>query len=209
MSFSLQQLSTKAISCILLVYTFSIPLKAQTQLLDSLQLEQTFTYTSIEEAMQHPEQVIRLELKKKKLKKIPPEVFQLTNLQYLDLSKNKLRELPDSIGKLTNLQSLILSKNEIEEINPAIGKLTNLFYLEINNNSLTALPYEIGKLENLRTLDLWSNDIGRFPDSMRHLKSLQTLDLRVIMIPDSEQARIRMWLPHTKIFFSPYCKCQQ
>lgn len=183
--------------------------RAQTELLDSLALEQTFSYTSIEEAMQHPEQVIRLELKKKKLKQIPPEVFQMTNLQYLDLSKNKLRELPDDIEKLTNLQYLSLSKNELEELNPKIGTLKNLFYLEANNNELTALPFEIGKLENLRFLDLWSNDIGRFPEEIKNLKKLKSLDLRVIMIPDADQAHIQRILPRTKIYFSPYCKCQQ
>ena len=196
-----------AVVCLLLAYNTFV--QGQTELLDSLALEQTFAYTSIEEAMQHPEQVIRLELKKKKLKQIPPEIFQLPNLQYLDLSKNKLRELPDEIEQLKNLQYLSLSKNELQELNPKIGSLKNLFYLEINNNELTSLPFEIGKLENLRVLDLWSNDIGRFPDEMKNMKNLQSLDLRVIMIPDAEQARIQRMLPHTKIYFSPFCKCQQ
>ena len=182
---------------------------AQTELLDSLALESTFAYTSIEEAMQSPEKVIRLELRKKKLKTIPPEIFQLPNLQYLDLSKNKIRELPDEIGQLKNLQYLLLSKNELQEINPKIGNLKNLFYFEANNNELTALPIDIGKLEKLEHLDLWSNEIGRFPDEMRNMKNLKVMDLRVIMIPDNDQRHIQSLLPHTKIHFSPYCKCAQ
>ncbi len=159
-----------------LLVTLFQSIRAQTELLDSLTLDRTFVYTSIEEAMQHPEQVIKLELKKKKLKTIPPEVFKLPNLQYLDLSKNKIRELPDEIGQLTNLQYLALSRNELQELNPKIGNLKNLYYLEINNNELTALPLDIGKLEKLEYLDLWSNEIGRFPDEMKNMKSLKMMD---------------------------------
>lgn len=193
----------------LLPVLFFQKIYGQTELLDSLTLDKTYSYTSIEEAMQHPEQVIRLELRKKRLKQIPPEVFQLPNLQYLDLSKNKIRDLPDEIGQLKNLQYLALSKNELQEINPQIGNLKNLYYLEINNNELTALPLEIGKLEKLKYLDLWSNEIGRFPDEMKNLKNLKMLDLRVIMIPDNDQSHIQWLLPHTKIYFSPYCRCAQ
>lgn len=197
-----------ALPCLLL-FCLVVKTDAQTKLLDSLALENAYSFTSIEEAMQNPELVIRLELRKKKLKQIPPEVFKFTNLQYLDLSKNKIQELPDSIGLLTNLQHLILSKNELQELNPKIGNLKNLHTLEANNNELTALPLDIGKLEKLRYLDLWSNEIGRFPEEMKKLKSLKTMDLRVIMIPDAEQHRIQSMLPHTKIYFSPDCKCSQ
>ncbi|MGB3949190.1 MAG: leucine-rich repeat domain-containing protein [Bacteroidia bacterium] len=196
------------IACLLLLFTIQQN-NAQNVLLDSTELENTYSYTSIEEALQYPEKVIRLELKKKKLKQIPQEVFKFTNLQYLDLSKNKIRELPDSIAQLINLQHLILSKNELQELNPKIGDLKNLRTLEANNNELTALPIDIGKLEKLRYLDLWSNEIGRFPDEMKKLKNLKTMDLRVIMITDADQQRIQSMLPHTKIYFSPYCKCAQ
>lgn len=197
-----------AFACLLLF--FVVPkADAQIALLDSNELENTFAYTSIEEAMQNPEQVIRLELRKNKLREFPSEIFQFPNLQYLDLSKNKIRELPDSIGLLTNLQHLILSKNELQELNPKIGNLKNLYTLEANNNELTALPLDIGKLEKLKYLDLWSNEIGRFPEELKKLKNLETMDLRVIMIPDAEQHRIQSLLPHTKIHFSPYCKCAQ
>lgn len=195
--------------CTGMLFLFSQAMFAQTELLDSITLDRTFVYTSIEEAMQHPELVIKLELKKKKLKQVPPEVFLLPNLQYLDLSKNKIRELPDEIGQLKNLQWLALSKNELQELNPKIGNLKNLYYLEINNNELTALPFDIGRLEKLQYLDLWSNDIGRFPEEIKNLKNLKMMDLRVIMIPDADQKRIQSLLPHTKIHFSPYCNCGQ
>ena len=182
---------------------------AQNQLLDSLTLDTLTAFTSITEALKHPEQVIKLELRKKRLKEFPPEIFQFPNLQYLDLSKNNISELPEEIGTLQNLQYFAISRNGLEELPHQIGNLINLYYLEANNNDLTSLPTEIGKLEKLRNLALWSNDVDKFPTEIRNLKNLTLFDLRVIMIPDAEQARVQSLLPHTKIYFSPYCKCQQ
>ncbi len=182
---------------------------AQTELLDSLALDKVFVYTSIEEAMLQPEQVIRLELRKKRLKKFPVEILAFHNLQYLDLSKNDIEELPEEIGQLKNLQYFAISKNGLQEFPHQLGELKNLYYLEANNNELTSVPWEIGKLNKLEYIDLWSNEIDKFPEEIKNLKNLKMMDLRVIMIPDMEQARIQSLLPHTKIYFSPYCKCAQ
>jgi Leucine-rich repeat (LRR) protein len=196
---------------ILLIAFFLISLggSAGAQLLDSLTLDTLTAFTSLEDAMKDPEKVIKLELRRKKLKSFPKEIFLMKNLQYLDLSKNDIRELPDSIRVLKDLQFFSISKNELEEINPAIGELINLYYFNANQNNLTALPWEIGNLTKLRNLDLWSNNIERFPDDLKKLQTLKVMDLRVILISDSEQERLQSLLPHTKIYFSPYCKCVQ
>ncbi len=198
----------KALTVLVVFVLFLQKTNAQSQLLDSLSLDTLTAFTSIEEAMKNPEQVIKLELRKR-LKKFPPEILKFINLQYLDLSKNDIGELPDEIGQLKNLQYLAISRSGLQEFPTQIGELTNLYYLEANNNDLTSLPTEIGKLEKLKTFDLWSNDIDKFPTELRNLKSLKLFDLRVIMIPDAEQARVQSLLPHTKVFFSPYCKCEQ
>jgi len=199
----------KVITTLLMFILFLQQTNAQQKLLDSLTLDSLAPFTSIEEAVKNPEQVIKLELRKKKLKKFPPEILTFTNLQYLDISKNDIEELPDEIGQLKNLQYFAMSKSNLQELPPQIGELTNLYYLELNNNDLTSLPREIGKLEKLKNLDLWSNDIDKFPNEIKNLKNLQLFDLRVIMIPDAEQARVQALLPHTKIYFSPFCKCEQ
>jgi Leucine-rich repeat (LRR) protein len=195
----------------ILIFLFVVfqNVNAQTALLDSLTLDTLTAFTSLDEALKHPEQVIKLELRKKKLKKFPVEILQFINLQYLDLSKNSIKELPIEIGQLKNLQYLAVSKSGLEELVPQIGELKNLYYLNLNQNELSSLPREIGNLENLRNLDLWSNNIDTFPDEMKQLKNLKVLDLRVILIPDAEQYRVQYLLPHTKVYFSPYCKCQQ
>lgn len=198
------------IAILLTTLTFSkFCFAQQSTLLDSLTLDTIQAYTSLEEALKNPDKVIKLELRKKKLKNFPKEIFQFKNLQYLDLSKNNIKEIPEEIEQLGSLQYLSLSKNKIESVPKQIGELTHLYFLNLNQNDLSALPPQIGKLSKLRNLDLWSNNIERFPNEMKELKSLKLLDLRVILIPDAEQERIQAMLPKAKIHFSPYCKCQQ
>ena len=182
---------------------------AQVSLLDSVALFEMTAVTSIDEAMKNPDKVIKLELNKQKLKEFPKEILSMHNLQYLDLGKNKIKDIPPEIGQLKNLQWLSLSKNDLQDLPLAIGELTNLYYLNVNQNKLQALPGTIGNLINLKVCDLWSNEIYYFPDELKYLKYLQVLDLRIIQISEAEQNRISKLLPETKIFFSPYCTCQQ
>ena len=51
-------------------------------------------------------------------------------------------------------------------------------------------------------MDLWSNNVDKFPNEMRNLKKLELLDLRVILIPDAEQRRLRNASQNKNIFFS-------
>jgi len=197
------------INLVLLLLLGSGKLFSQTVLLDSLVLDTMRAYTSLEEALKNPEKVIKLELRRKKFKSFPMEILKFTNLQYLDLTKNNITELPAEISQLENLQYLSISKNGLEEFPPQIGDLKNLFYLNANQNELTSIPPTIGKLTKLKNLDLWSNNIDRFPDELKDLKSLLVFDLRVILIPDAQQSSIQAMIPHAKVYFSPYCKCQQ
>jgi len=187
---------------------FSAPLSAQ-RLLDSLALDTMRGHTDLASALKDPDNVIKLVLRKQKLKAFPPEILQFRNLQYLDLGKNDIKELPDSIGALKDLQYLHLSRNEIEYLPKEIGQLQNLRLLNVNQNELVELPPQIGRLKKLEYLDLWSNNLERFPDDLRELKgNLKVMDLRVILISDDIQQRLQVWLPQTKIWFSPNCKCK-
>ncbi|OFY85022.1 MAG: hypothetical protein A3F72_04550 [Bacteroidetes bacterium RIFCSPLOWO2_12_FULL_35_15] len=201
-------LRISSIVLLLIVLSFQ-KITAQNQLLDSLTLDTLTAYTNLQEALKNPELVIKLELRKKKLKEFPMEIFKFPNLQYLDLSKNDIKEIPAEIGQLKNLQYFAISKNGLESLPPQIGELTNLYFLNANQNDLSTLPPQIGKLVKLKKLDLWSNNIDKYPSEIKNLTSLRILDLRVILIPDEEQDRVQNLLPHTKIYFSPYCKCQQ
>ena len=60
------------------------------------------------------------------LSALPPEIGQLTALQYLYLGGNQLSALPPEIGQLTALQSLDLRGNQLSALPPEIGQLTAL-----------------------------------------------------------------------------------
>jgi hypothetical protein len=193
---------------LLCLFSFTKIFSQEKSLLDSITLDETYTYMDLKEALAHPEMVIKLELRKQKLKTFPPEIFMFKNLQYLDLGKNQLKELPDSIYKLTQLQHLNVERNKIGMLPKEIGKLTNLTYLNANNNDLIGLPPQIGNLERLHILDVWSNNFSEYPESLSNLKELQVLDIRAIMINQETVKLLHKWLPNTSIHYDPPCNCK-
>lgn len=183
-------------------------LKTQAQLLDSVALAKEHEYSDLVEALKTPEKVYKLNLRKKKLKKIPKEVFTFTNLQVLNLSKNKLTEIPGDIGKLTKLEVLNVSANNIDTVSEEIGKLVNIKKLILNQNIISSLPPDIGNLTRMTFLDMWGNNIQELPKEITKLQNtLKVLDLRVISIRDNLQEIMVQQLPNTKIFFSMACNC--
>ena len=177
------------------------------QLLDTAALMAQPVYDNLNEALQKPNQVYRLDLSKKKLKTFPIEILKFKNLQELDLSKNKLDSLSEKIGLLFNLQILNVSGNKLIYLPDSIGELKNLKKLVASKNKLLALPKRIGDCENLEVLDLWSNEFSVFPDEMSKLKKVRWMDLRNMTIDDKEREHLNQILPKTKIFLDPSCHC--
>ena len=196
----------RALACLFLI-SFS-GFSQNAVLLDSMQLEETYVYMDLQEALRFPEKVLRLELRKKKLKSFPKEIFQFKNLQWLDLGKNNLTELPDTIYLLNNLQFLNVSRNKLSSLPKEIGKMTNLVYLNANNNSLLGLPPQIGNLERLRVLDLWSNELSDFPEALSKLKDLRVIDVRAITITQENINLLKKWLPNTNVQYDLPCNCK-
>lgn len=181
---------------------------AGAQMLDSLALSQEPEYTSLTEALKNPEKVYKLNLRKNKLKEIPPDIFKLTNLQELNLSKNKLTKIPKDISKLTKLEVLDVSSNEIDTLYPEIGLLVNIKKLILNQNIIAHLPGTIGNLMKMNFLDMWGNEIQVFPKEISKLSNiLKVVDLRVINIHEEQQEEMIKLLPNTKFFFSLSCNC--
>ena len=98
--------------------------------------------------------LIKLGLSGLALTQLPPELWQLTNLQELDLNENQLIRLPPEIGKLSNLRELELRGNQLNELPSEIDQLTNLQELDLSNNQVKRLPTEIGHLTSLQTLNV-------------------------------------------------------
>lgn len=95
------------------------------------------------------------------LTKLPPEILQMINLQYLDVSSNRLTgALPAEIRFLQNLEILDISNNEMTGLPAELGQLAKLRVLNASNNKLTGIPHELGNLQDLEVLDLSDNDIS-------------------------------------------------
>lgn len=117
-----------------------------------------------------------LNLSKKKIKNLTPEICKLTDITELDISRNQIRFLPPEIGKLSNLTKLYLNDNQLEKLPPEIGLLKNLKELDISRNKLSGLPEEISKLSSLTILDLSRNQLKKLPE-IGNLSKLIKLDL--------------------------------
>ena len=140
------------------------------------------TFFSLKEAMQQPDSVITLTLKKQKLKEFPSEILQMKNIERLDLSRNSIKEIPS-----------------------AIGGLKKLHYVNFAQNYLNELPKEMALLP-LDTLILWDNQIRVFDESFKNL-NLKFLDLRAILMTRKEQKAIKQIFPNTKIKKDHPCNC--
>jgi Leucine-rich repeat (LRR) protein len=111
------------------------------------------------------------------IKRLPPGIGNLTQLESLNLAGNRLAELPTEIGNLTQLESLNLALNRLTSLPPEIGQLTQLEWFNLNGNQLTELPPEIGKLTQLQMLYLDGNQLTELPPEIGNLKQLKWLRL--------------------------------
>ena len=112
---------------------------------------------------------------------LPPELGQLSNLEWLQLSVNQLSgDLPPELGQLSNLEDLSLTGNQLSGGIPAeLGQLANLEELHLTGNQLRGeIPAELGRLSNLTWLSLGDNELrGEIPAELGRLPNLTWLDL--------------------------------
>jgi Leucine-rich repeat (LRR) protein len=108
---------------------------------------------------------------------LPPEIGQLSKLQWLMLDQNQLTSLPTEIGQLSRLQALYLNQNQLTSLPAEIGQLSQLQTLDLNQNQLTSFPAEIGHLSQLHWLYLNQNQLINLPAEIGQLSQLQGLQL--------------------------------
>ena len=165
-------------------------------------------YTNLKHALEEPDSVQIVRLRRKKLESFPTEVFQFKNLRELDLGNNRITEIPANVGELEKLEILNLERNKIKVVGKEIGQLRRLRYLDLGMNQIEALPHEIGKLINLEYLQIWGNEITAIPESVVKLESLRWLDMRAIILTPSERANIMDLVgSKTEVLLSPDCNC--
>lgn len=165
-------------------------------------------YKSLKD-VRNPDSVYVLQLRFKRLKKIPPQVFEMRNLRRLDLGRNFIDSIPPEIGLLTNLQELDLRRNRIRIVPPEMGQLTELRILNLSRNPILELPDQMSTLTKLEELILWCTGIISLPPSFVALDaSLKVLDLRVCPLKWDDQEAIRELLPTPRKRWDYVCNCQ-
>lgn len=117
----------------------------------------------------------RLDLSEYNLTSVPPEVFEIPDLEDLSLAGNNIETLPPEIGRLTSLRRLQLSGNYLKTLPEELGELQALEGLWLHGNRLTELPSTLGSLVNLVQLSIAGNELESLPDGIGALKRLREL----------------------------------
>lgn len=165
-------------------------------------------YKSLKE-VRRPDSVYVLKLNYKRLKQIPPKVFEMRNLRVLDLGRNFIDSIPPEIGTLANLEELNLQRNRIRVVPPELGNLTKLHRLNLSRNPILDLPDAMGNLVNLEELILWMTGIIAFPPTFVALNdNLKLIDLRVCPLTYDDQQAIEELLPSPRKRWDYVCNCQ-
>lgn len=164
-------------------------------------LQMTTPFYSIEQAMQKPDSIFRLDLRNQKLAAFPKEILQFKNLNELWLSKNQLKEIPTEIAQLSNLQSLDVSNNVLTTLPESIKTLKNLKKISLTNNpqidesqvinlltqlpklqslemnfcKINTLPASINLMKQLKDLQMTGNELENLPDEIGDLANLEFL----------------------------------
>jgi hypothetical protein len=165
-------------------------------------------WTDFEAALQRPENVLRLDLSRSKLKVLDHRLQRFQYLRELNLDKNKIDTLPNWIGSLSTLERLSIRSNRLRTIPPAMLQLYALKELDLADNEIEGIPEDIDHMVSLEKLILWSNVVGHFPPSLSRLEHLVELDLLHNEMSVDEQIWVREILPKAKLHFSAPCQCQ-
>ena len=123
---------------------------------------------------------ILLSITNKKLKDIPPIIFEFGDIEIplrLRLSENAITSIPAEIGKLKNLVHISLEKNAIISIPIEICGLKRLRVMNFYKNKIESIPDGIGELQELRRIDFYDNPIKQAPNRLLDLPLLKELGL--------------------------------
>ena len=103
------------------------------------------------------------------LKCVPPELFQLPNLETLVLSNNCIQELPSalhfsqSIYSSQSLKKLVLDGNQLKTLpeDLFLGLVNSLEQLSVQKNELSQLPPGLWIMPHLKELNLSENKLSQ------------------------------------------------
>lgn len=116
----------------------------------------------------------------KKIKALPAEICQISNLKKLTFKDDIIEALPDNFGNLSNLKTLDLRGNLLSALPASFTRLSKLNVLDLKGNELKALPAGFEKLNTLTDLNISLNpdmDFAKAIPQIAAIKSLHLLDI--------------------------------
>lgn len=153
--------------------------------------------------------VLRLDLSRQKLRVVPSELAQLSELKQLILNRTKIDALPSALVALKELEYFSADMNQITDFPEVILEWNQLRYLSLGDNLIDSIPLNIDVLERMKTLNLWSNLIAFFPASLADLQALSTLDLTNNDMTAEEQYQLKTWMRlSVDLLLSAPCRCE-
>ncbi len=112
------------------------------------------------------------------IQEIPDWFFQFNRLEHLSLRNNTLKELPTIVFTLQNVKYLNLADNQIPEITGHYFKnLMNIEKVDISYNQLTSIPSDRLEYSKCRSLSIRGNKLQKFPNAISDVHTLEKLNL--------------------------------
>lgn len=147
---------------------------------------------SLSEALKNPDSVYKLNLRRKRIDSIPPEIGKLKNLEVLIISGSTVKFLPKEIENCKKLKSIIANSSRLEELPSSLENLRNLRTLKVGNCNLKSIPKEIGNIKSLWELSIGHNKITTLPNELAKLENLTWLDISNNQIKEFPSCIIQM-----------------
>ena len=119
------------------------------------------------------EQIIDLDISDNDLRKIPKEIFKLTQLETFNCNGNQIKKIPKEIKHLIKLERFECSGNQIKNIPKEIKHLIKLEDFECIGNQIKKIPKKLCNLINLNTFMCGGNNIKKIPKEINNLKNLK------------------------------------
>ena len=117
---------------------------------DSLRWQDSRLYTSISKASAAREQgtpIYRLDLSKQKLKALPVEIWEWTELREVILDRNRITTLGSELKAFVFLERFSANSNRITRFPKALIEMYQLVELHLGDNLIDSIPLNIDKCQ--------------------------------------------------------------
>ncbi|MBU0721657.1 GNAT family N-acetyltransferase [bacterium] len=143
-------------------------------------------YGAIDESIQSPQEITRLDLSGNNLRSLPESIGILSHLLVLNLSNNKLNSLPEVMKNLSRLSNLDIRRNSFTQL-PDILEHIPLRSLNASSNKISDISV-LAQCPSLRVLDLSSNLLENIDNVFAPDNELRTLNVSSNYIKDMKNA---------------------